>query len=311
MKRKGLITLVITLIIISLFLFHKIFYEITHPFAPGEDKINKYQNTTSQYNSADKQMDQPSIKKANKPTSKSDSQSEEPKLEIQTPIMFGDSGENIKLLQKKLTKLGYAVKVDGNFGNTTLDAVLNLQYRTGQEPDGIVGSQTAKLLNAPPNEKTVFNPKQIETTSLNTEASIKSQIEKKINGIDHLSKTNFLIWVDSSKQKVAIFTGSSRQWKLIKYISCASGKSSTPTVKGIFAVEGKGQIFRASATTICKYYTAFYQNYLFHSVLLDNQGNIQDGTLGVAISHGCVRLSMEDAKFIYANITCGTTVWIE
>jgi lipoprotein-anchoring transpeptidase ErfK/SrfK len=36
--------------------------------------------------------------------------------------------------------------------------------------------------------------------------------------------------------------------------------------------------------------------------------SIQDGRLGINASHGCVRLSLSDAKWIYDNIPSGTTV---
>lgn len=53
-------------------------------------------------------------------------------------------------------------------------------------------------------------------------------------------------------------------------------------------------------------------NYLFHSVLY-NRGSmthIQDGTLGKQVSHGCVRLDINNAKWLYDNIPNGTKVVI-
>ena len=53
-------------------------------------------------------------------------------------------------------------------------------------------------------------------------------------------------------------------------------------------------------------------SYLFHSVLY-NRGSmtqIQDGTLGKQVSHGCVRLDINNAKWLYDNIPNGTKVVI-
>ena len=52
----------------------------------------------------------------------------------------------------------------------------------------------------------------------------------------------------------------------------------------------------------------FYGDYLFHSVLCWPNGAIADGRVGMALSHGCVRLEVQNAKWIYDNIPRGTTV---
>ena len=47
--------------------------------------------------------------------------------------------------------------------------------------------------------------------------------------------------------------------------------------------------------------------------MLYNRGSmthIQDGTLGKQVSHGCVRLDINNAKWLYDNIPNGTKVVI-
>ncbi len=87
------------------------------------------------------------------------------------------------------------------------------------------------------------------------------------------------------------------------------GKASTPTVKGEFKVYGRGRSF-GSRTYTCWYYTQFCGNYLFHSVLYEHGSmtRIQDGRLGKPVSHGCVRLDINNAKWLYDNIPNGTKV---
>ena len=38
---------------------------------------------------------------------------------------------------------------------------------------------------------------------------------------------------------------------------------------------------------------------------------VVDGTLGVEESHGCVRLALVNAKYIYDNIPTGSKIWIK
>ncbi len=125
------------------------------------------------------------------------------------------------------------------------------------------------------------------------------------------SDTKWLILVNCSTNKVGIFYGSKGNWSLRYYWSCTTGKSSSPTVKGTFKVSGRGIGFDGDYYT-CWYYTQFYGNYLFHSVLYakGSQTSIVDGRLGQNLSHGCVRLSMTNAKWIYNNIPNGTKVYI-
>lgn len=41
---------------------------------------------------------------------------------------------------------------------------------------------------------------------------------------------------------------------------------------------------------------------------LDGSGTLQDGRVGIPLSHGCVRLEIANAKWIYDNIPAGTHV---
>ena len=126
------------------------------------------------------------------------------------------------------------------------------------------------------------------------------------------SATNWLILVDTTRCKVGVFWGSKGHWQLQRMMDCAPGKSSTPTVKGRFTVKSKGYYFDSGAAR-CFYFTQFYGNYLFHSVLYHQNPrptSIMDGRVGTGLSHGCVRLKLENAKWIYDNIPRGTKVYI-
>ncbi|MBW9173734.1 L,D-transpeptidase [Clostridium estertheticum] len=135
-------------------------------------------------------------------------------------------------------------------------------------------------------------------------------LEKVINSKNIWSATSYFIWIDIYHQRVNIFKGSYKKWHLVTSMVCSTGKTSTPTIKGNFAVGIKGKYFISSGGARCKYYTQIRGNYLFHSVLYDRGGNyIIDNTLGVPVSHGCVRLALKNAKFIYDYIPAKTFIW--
>lgn len=131
--------------------------------------------------------------------------------------------------------------------------------------------------------------------------------EMSIRANMYSSPTGYLALVNRSTHKVAIFQGSQGSWSCVKYWDCADGKASTPTVTGVFHVGSRGYYFD-SGSARCYWWTQFYGNYLFHSVLYTHSGQLMDGRVGIALSHGCVRLKIENAKWIYDNIPRGTTV---
>ena len=126
------------------------------------------------------------------------------------------------------------------------------------------------------------------------------------------SPSQYLILVDRSRHQVGIFSGSKGRWGEVDYFLCGDGKASTPTVEGLFHIINKKPYFD-SGSARCWYATRIYKGYLFHSVLYtqtSTPSRIKDGRLGVGVSHGCVRLDINKAKWIYDNIPIGTTVVI-
>lgn len=121
------------------------------------------------------------------------------------------------------------------------------------------------------------------------------------------SNTNWLILCDTTRNQVCIYWGSKGNWKLQKNWTCTTGAWDTPTVLGQYTVGAKGYVFGSGFS--CYYYTQFCGNYLFHSVTYyQNTFSIMDGRLGMNLSHGCVRLQIDNAKWIYDNIPSGTKV---
>ena len=121
------------------------------------------------------------------------------------------------------------------------------------------------------------------------------------------SRTPWLILVDCSLNRVGIYHGSAGNWQRTDLVTVSTGAYGTPTAKGVFSVNGRGFAFGSGYT--CYYWTRFYGAYLFHSVIYyPGSYSIMDGSLGVNVSHGCVRMPIEKAKWIHDNIPDGTTV---
>ena len=125
------------------------------------------------------------------------------------------------------------------------------------------------------------------------------------------SSTDYMIMVDRSAKKVGIMRGGNK--RLDKYWSCCVGAPSTPTITGVYRLGSKGKYFNTGTTGRCWYYSQISGSYLFHSVIYDRQSSpnyIMDGTMGKAVSHGCVRLDVSNAKYIYDYVPSGTTIVI-
>ncbi len=112
------------------------------------------------------------------------------------------------------------------------------------------------------------------------------------------SETEYLIWVSRYTQKVMVFQGSARNWKLIRTFPCGSGSNTTPTPPGAFRTE-----YRNTRWDYGGYYvgmpTIFNGGHAFHTVLLNYDGSYYNGTVGRPLSHGCVRMLPDDCRFIY------------
>jgi len=228
---------------------------------------------------------------------------------------IGDNNDYIMIIQKKLNKFGYNLTVDKNFGIRTNFAVKDFELKHKIANDGIVGEVFLKMLDTNPTPSTMYTPTANKVSSSSSKKILTTgtnYYENFINSQDCISQTSDYIFVNLPNQMIYIFSGSNHNWKMINSFSCASGKSSTPTIKGHFSVGAKGTFFKSSGGAICKYFTQISGNYLFHSILYDSSGKyVTDSTLGATVSHGCVRLALTNALYIYNNMPHGTQIWIK
>ena len=126
---------------------------------------------------------------------------------------------------------------------------------------------------------------------------------------------NVNIEISKAKQRVYIKSGNTVVYTM--YCSTANPSLGT-TPSGNYAVQAEhGANLYEDGYAIAKTYTSWLYHgiYLFHSVVFNPNGTVnvaQAAQLGkTPQSHGCVRLSIPDARWIYNTIPVGTPVHVD
>jgi hypothetical protein len=150
-----------------------------------------------------------------------------------------------------------------------------------------------------------------------------STMDMKAQG--YSSNTNYLVLCDKSTYTVCIYKGSKGHWTRIKGPwNCTHGGSRTPA----YTSDGKekyitftGRLTKRSAAygwgdfeyTSAAFCMNLSSGNFFHSVLFNkgsrsNPYNLSpvDGQLGTNWSHGCIRLALPNAEWVWDNIPAGT-----
>lgn len=114
------------------------------------------------------------------------------------------------------------------------------------------------------------------------------------------SRTGWLILVSRSDCHVAVFSGGRGSWGLYDDFACVVGASSSPTITGTYTTQSRRPSLDTDSRA--RYCTQIHGGYFFHTILSSNS------ELGHWASHGCVRLPVEKARWIYYNLPLGSTV---
>ncbi len=201
-------------------------------------------------------------------------------------LQKGSKGEDVKRIQRKLVDANYLPGgVDGQFGNDTFLAVKYFQRLNGIKETGIADEETQLLLFSDDHkiaEKPIYRYK---------------------------------VEISISKQKVYVYEWHYGSYsKLVKTMTCTTGTTETPTPLGTFKMGGPcGRwYFFKKFDCWAQYASRIVGGILFHSVIYSEKdvSTLRQSTvnaLGTRASHGCVRLSVENAEWIYRNIPAGTT----
>ena len=106
-----------------------------------------------------------------------------------------------------------------------------------------------------------------------------------------------------------VYQGSKGEWVLINSFPCAIGKPSTPTCTGEYRYYSRETAWRYS-NYYCGPIMRFNGGYAIHSTLLRYDGTDYDGRVGVAISHGCVRLRPDKLDWLINTVPLYTKIYI-
>ena len=99
--------------------------------------------------------------------------------------------------------------------------------------------------------------------------------------------------------------------EVLRSMPCSVGDAAHPTPRGRFATDYKTEFMGKEGVYLCRWGVHYYGGYLLHSVLYTWRGDaILDGELSARISHGCVRLSPENSRWIYETAPLGAVVLV-
>ena len=214
-------------------------------------------------------------------------------------LAYGSSGKNVKLLQQRLTDLGYYEgPVSGNFQGNTRNAVKAFQTQNGLAVDGVVGKKTWDLLF---NTASIVLPGDTPAPAATPEP------------------VPFHITVDVNNQVVTVYSrdAEGEYTVVVRQMICSSGTKKNPSSVGDFTLNGRKArwCFFPKWGDYAQYWTQITSEIAFHSVIyarVDTKSlSIKSyNMLGQRASHGCIRLLVSDAKWIYDNVGKGTVVTI-
>jgi lipoprotein-anchoring transpeptidase ErfK/SrfK len=166
-----------------------------------------------------------------------------------------------------------------------------------KQPNRIYAGRTLFLPRKP-----VPASEETATVVIRPEEDRLEQVEIERLGIDPTSMEHW-IDVDLSSQTVSAYVGHN----VVKTFLVSTGTWRTPTVKGRFWIHtkfekddmrGPGYFLRDVPYTMY-----FHKGYGLH-------GTYWHDNFGTPMSHGCVNLSIEDAKWLFGFAEAGTMVYV-
>lgn len=210
---------------------------------------------------------------------------------VKPSAVFAEVTLDSYLYHEKEEKGGVTGKIHSGVLVEILQDYSTEWYKVKENLTADAGWVKAECLKIPPD------------TPANKQLMTAWQLEEYVNYKGFKSDTKYLVFTDIDRQQTHIFKGSQGQWKLERSFFCATGKNESPTTRGTFKASDRGIWFYTERLgSGGKYWVRFNGAYLFHSIPMDRDKNIIDRTLGEKRSSGCVRLAVEDAKWIYENI---------
>ena len=197
----------------------------------------------------------------------------------------GSSGDDVIRLQRRLSGLNFFYgTLDGSYGAVTKEAVLAFQKQHKLSQTGTADADTLRVL---------------------------------FSGDAQKALKPYVLKVSTKDQRVYAYglDDNNEYTVLVRTMKCSTGKDATPTPTGTYqSSTGPGARWHYFKKYKCWAQYAYYieGDIMFHSVLYNEKdGPVTQSSvnnLGRKASHGCVRLSVEDAKWIYQNCPVQTKI---
>lgn len=213
-------------------------------------------------------------------------------------LQYGDNGAAVETLQSRLLELGfYDARVSGGFYKVTRNAVRAFQTHNGLTADGIAGRETQELLFSDDAIPAWDTPRPSPTPV----------------------PTRYTLMVDVTNQITRAYTydENGEYTILVREMICSTGTARNPTPLGTSIMPSKRARWGYFPTwdSHAQYLTRIDSANAFHSVLYSaaDETTLSKKSfeaLGSPASHGCVRLYVSDAKWIYDNCKAGTIITV-
>ena len=145
--------------------------------------------------------------------------------------------------------------------------------------------------------------------------------------LKNLDPEKYYIVLDLNNQVVTVYERDDfgEYTRVVRRFLCSTGrmtedeedpeKEATPTPRGIWKMGGRERFgkFANFAGQYARYWTQIVGSIFFHSLMYNRRDNNHllrpaYGAMGTPVSHGCVRLYVEDARWLYYYACPGTTV---
>ena len=206
-------------------------------------------------------------------------------------VQRGDYGDDVRRVQARLASLDYFyAEQDGDFTEITANALKLFQQRNGLQATGIANRETQEKLYG--------------------DADIVA-----LEMVD----MPFYIKVSIADQRVYVYRWVDGDYTfLCREMVCSTGAPGHDTPTGVFVSpghrDGRWHFFKDYGSW-AQYAFIIKGDILFHSILFygpdeDDVHNSTIRALGTRASHGCVRLAVIDARWVYEHCGKGQVVEI-
>lgn len=219
-----------------------------------------------------------------------------PPGEYARKLEYGSSGAEVRRVQMRLAELGYYTDtISNDFLGNTKNAVKAFQEKHALQVDGIVGVHTWNML---------FFDDPLPASATPRPTPEPTPVPYRI-GVDVTNQVITIYGLDEQGEHTQI----------VRRMICSTGTKYTPSPLGSFTLNGRTArwCYFDRWGTHAQYWTRITSSIAFHSVIYSEPDEMSLATssyrkLGERASHGCIRLLVSEAKWIYQNCGVGTVV---